>query len=113
MVRSPDVCRRRMPRAGFDAAVDLHGGDGPPRVALARDLSADGLGLAASAPHPPVGERLRSDFALPGLAVPVSVEAVVAWSEPRAGRLGLRFAALDPPLRELLERWVSRARGDA
>jgi hypothetical protein len=97
--------RRGPLRTPFEAVVELRDG-GAVRVARARDLGRHGIGLALAAPHPPPGHPVDLEFALPDLdlRVPLAVSAVVAWSDAAGGRLGLRFAGLDPGLAELLDR---------
>jgi hypothetical protein len=80
---------------------------GERRLARARDLSEDGLGLELEAPHPEPGDRLESEFALPGIRVPLVVTARVAWSDPAAGRMGLAFEPLDVGVAELLQSAVA------
>jgi hypothetical protein len=90
----------------FDAWVELAAGDGR-RLARCRDLSSQGLGLELDAPHPAAGERVESEFALPGFAVPLAVSARVAWSDPGTRRLGLCFESLDVSVAELLQSAVA------
>ncbi len=47
-----------------------------------------------------------SEFALPGLSLPLAVEARVAWNDPGSARMGLRFVGVDPGIAELLARYT-------
>ena len=98
--------RRKGARAPFDGWVELSMG-GERRLASSLDLSAEGLGLLLAAPHPPPGQSIESEFALPGFGVPLAVPAHVAWSDPDSGRLGLVFDRLDVAVAELLHSAVA------
>jgi hypothetical protein len=104
MNREPE--RRGRARSPFEAAVELSDGNGRVRVARARDLGGLGMGLDLAAPHPLPGHPVHLEFTLPelGLRVPLAVAAVVAWSDASRGRMGLRFAGLDPGVADLLGR---------
>lgn len=97
--------RRGPTRTPFAAPVELRAGGGL-RRARALDLGRHGIGLALDAPHPSPGHAVDLEFALPefDLRLPLAVSAVVAWSDAAGGRLGLRFAELDPGVAELLDR---------
>ena len=97
---------RRGQRTIFEGWVELLA-DGEHRLARSRDLSAGGLGLVLPPPHPPVGARVESEFALPGFAVALSVSARVVWSDPAASRVGLRFDDVDVAVAELLQSAVA------
>ena len=98
--------QRRGARTAFEGWVELTVGQAR-RLARSRDLSSQGLGLELAAPHPAPGERVETEFALPGFAVPLSVSARVAWSNPTSGRLGLFFEALDVSVAEILQSAVA------
>lgn len=98
--------QRRGGRAAFEGWVELTLG-GVRRLGRSRDLSSQGLGLELEAPHPGAGEQVESEFALPGFGVPLSVSARVAWSDPRAGRLGLCFDSLDVAVAEIIQSTVA------
>jgi hypothetical protein len=97
---------RRSARTAFEGWVELTLGKAR-RLARGRDLSSQGLGLDLEAPHPAAGERVESEFTLPGFGLPLSVAARVAWSDPGAGRLGLCFESLDQSVAELLQSAVA------
>jgi len=98
--------QRRGARATFEGWVELLTA-GENRLARSRDLSANGLGLVLPPPHPPIGSRVESEFALPGFAVALSVSARIVWSDPLAGRVGLRFENVDVAVAELLQSAVA------
>ena len=96
--------RRRHPRAPFRALVELHAGELRRRV-RAVDVSPGGLGVALG----PVGELpavARAELPLPGLRLPLALDAELAWVDSRGGRAGFRFCGGDEALRELLARFV-------
>jgi hypothetical protein len=97
---------RRSARTAFEGWVEITVGDAT-RLARCRDLSSEGLGLELEAPHPAAGERVESEFSLPGFGLPLAVAARVAWSDPASRRLGLRFEALDVSVAELLQSAVA------
>ncbi len=99
--------RRGHPRAPFHARVSLAQA-GSRRPAWARDLSSAGLGLELEAPHPERGSALETEFALPGMRLPIALQGRVAWSQPERRRLGVRFERADPDLDELIDRFVCR-----
>ncbi len=101
-----DAERRRGERAAFAGWVELAFGS-ERRLARSCDLSARGLGLLLDPPHPAPGEVVESEFALPGIGLPLAVPARVAWSDPAGGRLGLAFERLDVSVAELLESAVA------
>lgn len=103
---SVDEGRRKQQRARYSGWVEVEAG-ARRRVARGRDLSAEGVGVSMSAPHPAEGELIEGEFALPGLALPVAVRARVVWSDPAAGEMGLCFVSLEPALAELLENFVA------
>jgi len=59
------------------------------------------------APAPPVDAALVSEFALPGISLPLELEGRLVWADPRSGRAGVRFEAVDPGLAELLSNFVA------
>lgn len=102
----PNAVERRGARAPFVAWVELMV-DGVRRRARARDLSADGIGIELAAPLPRAREAVVSEFALPGISLPLALAGVVAWSSPGEARIGVRFDDVDPGLSELLESFVA------
>ena len=93
-------------RAPFESWVELRL-PGARRRAEARDLSVQGIGLALSGPLPAVADAVVSEFALPGITLPLALEGVVVWADPAGSRIGVRFREVDPGLAELLGNFVS------
>ena len=93
-------------RARYEGWVDLRTG-GTRRRAAARDLSVRGMGLSLPAPLPERWSAVVSEFALPGIRLPLALEGVVVWTDPRASRIGVQFVAVDPGLAELLDSYVA------
>ena|SRR5258708_2347881 len=88
-------------------------GKGGTQGAVLCNISVEGAYINLL-PIPPVGERVRLRFQLPGSEVPIFVEAEVCW-ENSAQRhqvhslppgCGVRFLALSRPDRERVERLV-------
>jgi hypothetical protein len=103
--------RRVDARGEFAGGIELTGAGGG-RRARGFDLSRAGLGARLPAPHPEIGARLEAEFRLPGFVLPILARVRVAWSDPRAGRLGLLFADLEPAVGELIECFVAGGFGD-
>lgn len=97
--------RERTPRAPFSGWVELTA-DGRRRLGTGRDLSAGGIGVELRGDLPPVGDAVTSEFALPGISLPIALEGRVAWSDGTRQRVGVRFERVDPGLAELLENFV-------
>ncbi len=97
---------RKGQRAAFESRVELRL-SGARRRAAARDLSVQGIGLALAAPLPAVTEEVISEFALPGINLPLALEGVVVWADPTGLRIGVRFREVDPGLAELLGSFVA------
>lgn len=97
--------QRRHPRAPFTGWVELHV-DGRRRLGTGRDLSAGGIGLDLRGERVDAGGRVTSEFALPGISLPLSLEGRVAWSDGDGHRLGVVFDGIDPGLAELLESYA-------
>jgi PilZ domain-containing protein len=93
-------------RARFESWVELRA-DGTLRRAGARDLSVHGLGLSLPGPLPERQSAVVSEFALPGITLPLALEGIVVWTNPRASRMGIRFVGVDPGLAELLASYVA------
>lgn len=94
------------PRVHYGAWVEISH-DGRRRRARARDLGAGGIGLelGEAGEAPPPRARVVSEFALPGIALPLEVSGVVAWSE--TDRCGVRFRDVDSGIAELIESFVA------
>ena len=71
------------------------------------DLSRDGIGVTLRAPDPDAPRSLVTEFALPGISLPLAIETSVAWTDAAGARLGLRFRGLDPGLGALIEQFVA------
>jgi len=100
------VEQRRRERAPYKGWVELTV-DGRRLRVEGRDLSADGIGVALPVPPPDVACSLVSEFALPGIALPVELRGYVVWSDAGSGRAGVRFEGIDPGLAELLSNFVA------
>jgi len=96
---------RRRSRAPYRGWVELRIGRERLR-AEGCDLSVDGIGLELSGP-PPVEAELVSEFALPGIALPLALAGHVAWADPASGRAGIRFESVDAGLADLLANFVA------
>ena len=96
---------QRSPRAPFSGWVELTS-DGLRRLGTGCDLSAGGVGLELRGELPPIGGAVTSEFALPGISIPLALEGRIAWSDPQRLRVGVRFESVDPGLAELLENFV-------
>jgi hypothetical protein len=96
---------QRSPRAPFGGWVELTS-QGRRQLGSGCDLSAGGIGLALPGELPPIGGPVTSEFALPGISIPIELEGRIAWTDPRRLRIGVRFERIDPGLAELLENFV-------
>jgi hypothetical protein len=96
---------RRHDRARFIGWVELMA-DGARCLGNGRDLSAGGIGLEVPGDPPRVGDPVTSEFALPGISLPLALDGRVAWRDPGNGRIGVAFERVDPGLAELLESFV-------
>jgi hypothetical protein len=76
------------------------------RLGSGRDLSAGGIGLELTGEALGVGGAVTSEFALPGISLPLALEGRVAWTDPNNRRVGISFDRVDPGLAELLENFV-------
>lgn len=97
--------QERSLRARFTGWVELTTG-GRRRLGTARDLSPGGIGLELRGELPAVGGAVTSEFALPGISIPLALDGRVAWSDRQRQRVGVRFEDVDPGLAELLENFV-------
>jgi len=97
---------RRAERAPFAGWVELSS-NGVRRRARALDLSVHGIGVALTGPPPAMREAVVSEFALPGISLPVALDGTVVWVDPDASRAGVAFAEVDPGLAELLASFVA------
>jgi hypothetical protein len=76
------------------------------RLGSGRNLSAGGIGLELSGEAVGIGGAVTSEFALPGISLPLALEGRVAWTDPTNRRIGICFETVDPGLAELLENFV-------
>jgi hypothetical protein len=76
------------------------------RLGSACDLSVGGIGLELSGDPPRAGGRVTSEFALPGISLPLALEGRVAWTDYDRRRLGIVFDGVDPGLAELIENFA-------
>ena len=97
--------RRKAPRAPFTGWVEITVGASR-RRANGRDLAAGGMSIAS---RPPLAIRtpIVSEFALPGISLPLALEGVVVWSDGEQGCFGVRFDGIDAGLAELLESYIA------
>jgi len=102
----PSQTARGGGRARFESWVELRAG-GTRRRAAARDLSVRGIGLSLRGPLPARESVVVSEFALPGITLPLALEGIVVWTNPVAARIGIRFVEVDPGLAELLDSYVA------
>jgi hypothetical protein len=100
------VLQERRPRAAFGGWVEILA-DGRRLRATATDLSVAGLGVEMRGALPEASQPVVSEFALPGISLPLALEGEVAWTDKRASRFGVRFRDLDPGLAELIESYVA------
>lgn len=100
-----DEERRRWPRMTFDGWAEITAESSRHRGRCV-DLSPEGICISFRQPLPGDLSLVVSEFALPGLSLPLAIEGRVAWCNHRASRLGLRFENLDPGIAELLVRYT-------
>jgi hypothetical protein len=93
-------------RSRFEGWVELRMG-GTRRRAAARDLSVRGIGLSLLGSLPERQSAVVSEFALPGITLPLALEGVVVWTDPGSSRIGICFLEVDPGLAELLDSYVA------
>ena len=97
--------QRRHLRAPFSGWVEISS-RGRRRLGTGRDLSAGGIGLELRGEPIAPGGSVTSEFALPGISLPLALEGRVAWSDAGSERLGIVFDGIDPGLAELLESYA-------
>jgi hypothetical protein len=76
------------------------------RLATGRDLSAGGIGIELRGEPLAAGGLVMSEFALPGISLPLALEGRVAWCDGANQRVGVAFDGIDPGLAELLESYA-------
>ena len=98
-----DNNRRTSPRVVMGIPVSYRTG-GTIAAALALNLSHGGLAIRTTTP---LGrdEALRLRFHLPGSKKELGVEAVVCWSDQKAG-MGLRFTSVKPADQKAIDTFV-------
>jgi hypothetical protein len=100
-----DRQERRYRRVPFVGWVELITAGGR-RLGTGVDLSSGGIALELPGEPPPVGGPVTSEFALPGISLPLALDGRVAWHDSGRRRVGVRFERVDPGLAELLESFV-------
>jgi PilZ domain len=98
--------RRNGERAPFEGWVEIIA-DGVRRLGSGLDLSPTGIGVQIPRAPLPIRVRVMSEFALPGISLPLAIEGRVAWSDGDSGRVGVEFDTVDPGVVELLENYVA------
>lgn len=97
---------RKCPRTRFDGWVEVASGGQRLRGA-GHDLSRDGIGLSLEETPPAVTSQLVSEFALPGIGLPLELQGQVVWMNPETRSLGVRFQGVDPGLADLIANFVA------
>jgi len=96
--------RRGGPRVVMGIPVSYRAG-GTIAAALSLNLSCGGIAIRTSGPLPrDTAVKLR--FALPGSKRELETEAVVCWSDERAG-MGMRFTAVKPADQAAIDEFVN------
>lgn len=97
---------RRRPRAPYKGWVEIVC-QGRRVRAEGHDLSVDGIGLAFAPDEAEVADAIVSEFALPGIALPLELSGQLVWSDREGCRAGIRFDDVDAGLAELLSNFVA------
>ncbi len=100
--------RRRWPRAPFVADIE-YSAHSPPMRRQITDVSHGGVFVDTTTPLPE-GLPVRLRFALPGQTEPMTVDAIVAWTQPHVG-MGLRFTRLAPRDKTAIDQFVAARLG--
>ncbi|MDP3716468.1 MAG: TIGR02266 family protein [Acidobacteriota bacterium] len=96
--------RRGGPRVVMGIPVSYRAG-GTIAAALSLNLSRGGIAIRTSGPLPRETE-LKLRFALPGSKREMEAEAVVCWSDQRAG-MGIRFTSVKPADQVAIDEFVN------
>jgi uncharacterized protein (TIGR02266 family) len=96
--------RRGGPRVVMGIPVSYRAG-GTIAAALSLNLSRGGMAIRTSGPLPS-GTAIKLRFALPGSKRELDAEAVVCWSDERAG-MGIRFTNVKPADQGAIDEFVS------
>ncbi len=96
--------RRGGPRVVMGIAVSYRSG-GTIAAALSLNLSRGGMAIRTSGPLPR-DTAVRLHFALPGSKRELETEAVVCWSDERAG-MGMRFTSVKPADQNAIDEFVN------
>jgi uncharacterized protein (TIGR02266 family) len=99
-----DNNRRGGPRMVMGIPVSYRTG-GKIAAALSLNLSHSGMAIRTSTPLAS-GNTLRLRFNLPGSKKELTAEAVVTWSDQKAG-MGIRFTAVKPADQKSIDEFVS------
>jgi hypothetical protein len=97
---------RRRPRAPYRGWVEICSG-GERARAEGHDLGVDGIGLVLPEAPLPVNGPLVSEFALPGISLPLELRGRWVWLDEKARRGGIRFEEMDAGLADLLSNFVA------
>ncbi len=79
--------------------------------AYSRNISGGGIFIRTQQP-PPLNQKVRLRFTMPGIAHPFECEGIVVWSSPVPSRgvlpsgMGIKFLDLDPESRQLIVEFV-------
>lgn len=96
--------RRGGPRVVMGIPVSYRSG-GTIAAALSLNLSRGGLAIRTSGPLPQ-GTAIKLRFALPGSKRELETEAVVCWSDQRAG-MGIQFTSVKPADQAMIDEFVN------
>ena len=95
--------RRGSPRVVMGIPVSYRSG-GRIQAALSLNLGHGGIAVRTTTPLP-VASELRLRFHLPGSRKELSAEAIVCWSDSKAG-MGLRFTSATPADQKAIDEFV-------
>ena len=95
--------RRKDTRAPLATWVEITAGGRRLRASV-RDLSVGGMGIGPMSRGLDGARRVVAEFPLPGISLPLELDAEVVWRD--GTRLGLRFVEADGGLAELVARFV-------
>jgi uncharacterized protein (TIGR02266 family) len=84
-----------------------------------RNLSLGGIFIQTAKPLP-MNTKLRVEFCLPGMADPITADGIVVHTlrvgrtkSPSVSGMGIRFSALEPSSKQLLESYLQVQNGTA
>ncbi|MFC4071135.1 methyl-accepting chemotaxis protein [Actinoplanes subglobosus] len=106
--------RRRHDRLRVEGAVRLQTAIGPQVVADMLDLSSDGLGCNIPAgTRIVVGDLVRAEFALDGLAAAADAQVVRRVDRGSSAEIGLQFSGVPDHIRHEINRFLARISAEA